>query len=66
MESVRSSSNSIISLAEVDDILSEEYGEYGCFYCNEKDADKLKRCRLCKIVLHCSKDHQNIHLPSER
>ena len=37
-------------------------GEECCFYCNEKDINKLNICENCRSVYYCSKDHQNIHL----
>ncbi len=32
-----------------------------CFYCNERDVNKLKACELCKCVFYCSEDHKRIH-----
>ena len=64
MENNSDSSDKTTNLADCNEIYSDKNCEQCCFYCNEKDVEKLKACGICQTVYYCSKDHQNIHLAS--
>ena len=42
-------------------IFPGESPEQCCFYCNERDVNKLTACEFCNCVFYCLRDHQKIH-----